>query len=121
MEMVKKNRWGAVEIRIDGMLDADSIQPFERFIKSRALSSDKNVIGINTIGLRGIDSTGLSTLIKMANLCKNEKKKIVLYGMNPSIWEALSSHSRLDTILNFMEKDEFERLYPNDGSPEETS
>ena len=120
MEIAKKNRWGAVEVRIEGMLDADSIQSFERFIKSRALSSDKSVIGINTIGLRGIDSTGLSTLIKMVNLCNNEKKKLILYGMNPSIWEALSSHSRLDTLLNFMQKDEFEMLYPNDGSLEET-
>ena len=104
-------RVGALEVTLEGDLNIETRRLFDKIILNKVLSTKIELIAITMIKLISLDSSGLGALIKTYNLCKNEGIQIIISGESSAI-RSVFMYSRLDTLFKFMQKAEFEQLYP---------
>jgi anti-anti-sigma factor len=71
-------------IRLEGRFNIEEIVHFESEIKG-IINNKVKSIAINLSSLKYIDSSGIGSLIKSANLSKNENVGLYLVDMSPEI------------------------------------
>lgn len=113
MKLEVSTRTGAVEIIIDGKLDFEHVDQFEKCFTESALSSSESAIGIDLSKIEYIDSSGLGGLIKALNNAKNQGKSLYLFSASKKI-QSVFTMARLDKFFNFISPSEFKLKYPSE-------
>ena len=96
----------AVVIDLTGNLFFGNIEKLEKQWE-KAISNGLKIIAFNCGKLTAIDSTAIGYFVKFNNNAINEKKKFILYDINPKVKNVIKT-ARLDELFLIISKTEFE-------------
>lgn len=117
MKLDVTTRSGAVQITIDGKLDFEHVDQFEKCFTEKALNSGEVAIGIDLSKIEYIDSSGLGGMIKALNNAKNLGKNLYLFSASKKI-QSVFTMARLDKFFTFVSPSEFKLKYPTEEEKE---
>jgi anti-anti-sigma factor len=103
---------GAIQIQLRGKLTMSNSMQFEKYFRLALEKNEGNAIGINMENLEFIDSSGLSSLIKLSNELKHSHKDVIYFGASSSIVNIIKV-ARLNTLFFFTTEQNFEERYPS--------
>lgn len=85
---------------------------FEKAVQDVLTDLKETVLGFNLSGIDLIDSSGLSTLIRLTNASKKNQVQILFYGASPTILSVIRV-ARLSTLFTFITTEDFEKRHPS--------
>jgi len=104
-------RQGALELRLSGRLTMGNSGDFEKDVQDILHGINEQVLGLNLAGMDLIDSSGLSTLIRITNESKKNQIEIIFFGASPTILSVIRV-ARLNTLFQFTTTEDFETRHP---------
>lgn len=97
-----------IVIELDGRFNIEEISHFETTIK-KYINNKTKTIAINLSKLRYIDSSGIGSLIKSANLSKNENIEFIFVDVSPEVLNIFRL-AYLDKFFTILTNDELNKL-----------
>ena len=104
-------RQSALELKLSGRLTMGNSGDFEKDVQDILHGVKASVLGLNLAGMDLIDSSGLSTLIRITNESKKNQVEIIFFGASPTILSVIRV-ARLNTLFTFTTTEDFESRFP---------
>ncbi len=101
----------AVNIRIDENLTIETVQSLDVLVE-RAFSESAATICIGMMSAVFVDSSGIGSIIKTLNRCREANKRMILYGVSTDIL-TLFRISKLDVYMEIKTPEDIRREFPD--------
>lgn len=109
LSFIVEDRKNATILHINGELFHEKLSQLEK-VWEEQVKKPASTIAIDCQQLNYIDSPTIGTLVKFFNDAMAKGKKLVFYGLNPSI-QSLFDSARLERFFFITTKEEFDREY----------
>jgi anti-sigma B factor antagonist len=94
---------GTEIVDVTGDIDMDT-SPGLRKTLLEALKKEPRLV-VNLGDVRYVDSSGIASLVEVLKEARDKKKKLILFGLNPTVREALQL-TRLTKIFEILDTEE---------------
>jgi len=104
-------REGAIELIPFFKLTIENSEEFENIFNQKALIQGERIIAMNFENVGFIDSSGMGSLIKILNSCKEKQKELIIHSVSQKV-NQIFKLARLERYFNIMESRDFSFAYP---------
>lgn len=109
LSFIIEDRKNATIVHINGELFHEKLAELER-VWDEQVKKPVSTIAIDCQELNYIDSPTIGTLVKFFNDAMSKGKKLIFYGLNPSI-QSLFDSARLERFFLITTKEKFDTEY----------
>ncbi len=109
LSFIIEDRKSATILRITGELFYEKLPELEK-IWDEQVNKTTSTIAIDCQGLNYIDSPTIGMLVKFFNDATSKGKKLIFYGLNPTI-QSLFDSARLERFFLITTKEKFDNEY----------
>jgi anti-sigma B factor antagonist len=103
MNMEIRERSGSTIVDVSGEVDMGTSLGFRRTLLDSLKKAPRLVVNFREV--RYVDSSGIASLVEVLKEARNEKKRLILFGLNDGVREVLQL-TRLTRIFDIRETED---------------